>query len=297
MPVTSSAAAPRTQWQEGAARGLRTREPRLPGPGRLPGPLRQRLSSLGRVDPLRLLDRRDAAAGPGAARGRSHDARILRAPSDSWSASAPSRSAWPASSTTWRASSSRSGPFAASCTRRRSPPRSPTPVSASCCWLTSWCRARPTSGTGGWCSSPSAASSASSSWRFATTRRTGSSTPANGGRWPRARWRAGFLSVALVDRRGAFLIICFGVLALQAGVGLLGFYFHVAADVNGLSASLFENFVHGAPPFAPLLFVDLGILAAIGLGPASTCPPPGDPTVPTRTPRRRSGRRQDRPAA
>ena len=116
--------------------------------------------------------------------------------------------------------------------------------------------------------------------------------------WPVAAsaLAAGFLSVALVDRRGAFLIICFGVLALQAVVGLLGFYFHVAADVNGLSASLFENFVHGAPPFAPLLFVDLGILAAIGLGPASTCPPPGDPTDPTGTPRRRSDRRQDRPA-
>ena len=89
--------------------------------------------------------------------------------------------------------------------------------------------------------------------------------------WPVAAsaLAAGFLSVALVDRRGAFLIICFGVLALQAVVGLLGFYFHVAADVNGLSASLFENFVHGAPPFAPLLFVDLGVLAAIGLSAAA----------------------------
>ena len=42
-----------------------------------------------------------------------------------------------------------------------------------------------------------------------------------------------------------------------------------ARDVNGLSASLFENFVHGAPPFAPLLFVDLGVLAAIGLSAAA----------------------------
>lgn len=31
----------------------------------------------------------------------------------------------------------------------------------------------------------------------------------------------------------------------------------LAADVNGLSASPFENFVHGAPAFAPLLLVDL----------------------------------------
>ena len=48
-------------------------------------------------------------------------------------------------------------------------------------------------------------------------------------------------------------------------VGLIGVYFHVAADASGLSASLFENFVHGAQAFAPLLFVDLGFLTAIGL--------------------------------
>ena len=95
--------------------------------------------------------------------------------------------------------------------------------------------------------------------------------------WPVAAsaLAAGFLSVALVDRRAAFLRLCFGVLALQAAVGLLGFYFHVAADVNGLSASLFENFVHGAPAFAPLLFVDLGVLAAIGLRPAAAGGGPG----------------------
>lgn len=86
--------------------------------------------------------------------------------------------------------------------------------------------------------------------------------------WPVAAsaLAVGFLAVALADRRAAFVRICLGVLALQAVVGLAGFYFHVAADISGLSASPFENFVHGAPPFAPLLFVDLGILAAIGLG-------------------------------
>ena len=89
--------------------------------------------------------------------------------------------------------------------------------------------------------------------------------------WPVAAsaLAGGFLAVALVDRSAAFLRICLGVLALQAVVGLAGFYFHAAADINGLSASLFENFVHGAPVFAPLLFVDLGVLAAIGLGAAA----------------------------
>ena len=99
--------------------------------------------------------------------------------------------------------------------------------------------------------------------------------------WPVAAsaLAGGFLSVALVDRRAAFLRICLGVLALQAAVGLLGFYVHVAADVNGLSASLYENFLHGAPPFAPLLFVDLGVLAALGVhsGPAVAGPGRGGP--------------------
>ena len=87
--------------------------------------------------------------------------------------------------------------------------------------------------------------------------------------WPVAAsaLAVGFLAVALVERSAAYFRICFRVLALQAMVGLVGFWFHVAADVNGLSASLYENFVHGAPAFAPLLFVDLAFLAAIGLSP------------------------------
>ena len=85
--------------------------------------------------------------------------------------------------------------------------------------------------------------------------------------WPVAAGAlaAGFLATALADRGAAFAKICLGVLGLQAVIGLVGFYLHVAADVNGLSASLYENFVHGAPVFAPLLFVDLAVLAAIGL--------------------------------
>ena len=89
--------------------------------------------------------------------------------------------------------------------------------------------------------------------------------------WPviSSAFAGGFLAVSLVDRRAAFLKMCCGVLAVQAVIGLTGFYFHVAADVNGLSASLFENFVHGAPAFAPLLFVDLGLLALLGLSAAA----------------------------
>ena len=85
--------------------------------------------------------------------------------------------------------------------------------------------------------------------------------------WPVAAsaLAAGFLAAALADRSRAFAATCVGVLAVQAAVGAAGFYLHAAADVNGLSASLYENFVHGAPVFAPLLFADLAVLAAIGL--------------------------------
>ncbi len=75
----------------------------------------------------------------------------------------------------------------------------------------------------------------------------------------------GFLGVALIERRRPFLWVSVAVLALQPIVGLVGFYFHLVADINGLSSSVFENFIHGAPVFAPLLFVDLVLLAAIGL--------------------------------
>lgn len=62
-----------------------------------------------------------------------------------------------------------------------------------------------------------------------------------------------------------FLGLCAGVLALQAGVGLLGFYYHTAANLHGTSPRWFENVVHGAPPLAPLLFPNLVLLAGIGL--------------------------------
>ena len=75
----------------------------------------------------------------------------------------------------------------------------------------------------------------------------------------------GFLGVSLVERNRSFLWLSVAVLALQVVTGLAGFYFHLIADINGLSSSLYENFVHGAPVFAPLLFVDLVLLAMIGL--------------------------------
>ena len=55
------------------------------------------------------------------------------------------------------------------------------------------------------------------------------------------------------------------VLAVEVLVGAFGFALHLEAGISAVSGRLFEAFVHGAPPFAPLLFCDLAALAGIGL--------------------------------
>ncbi len=67
----------------------------------------------------------------------------------------------------------------------------------------------------------------------------------------------------LQDR--AFLKFCLGMMAIQILVGGLGFALHVRAALDGVSESLWYNLIFGAPIFAPLLFADLAILAALGL--------------------------------
>ncbi|HEY1804490.1 MAG TPA: hypothetical protein VGG45_08400 [Terracidiphilus sp.] len=76
----------------------------------------------------------------------------------------------------------------------------------------------------------------------------------------------GFLIVPLVvpvTRR--FLDVCMVVLLLQAFVGVLGFWFHLQANLVEPGSSLFDKLVNGAPPMAPLLFPNLVGLAFIGL--------------------------------
>jgi hypothetical protein len=76
----------------------------------------------------------------------------------------------------------------------------------------------------------------------------------------------GFLLVPfLVSVNRLFLAICAGVLAGQVIVGLLGFYLHTAANLRGPAPGMWDNFVYGAPPLAPLLFPNLVLLALIGL--------------------------------
>src|SRR5262249_8593055 len=77
---------------------------------------------------------------------------------------------------------------------------------------------------------------------------------------------AGFLIVPLVvqvTRR--FLDLCLVVMLGQALVGILGFWFHMQANLVGPGNSLWEKLVNGGPPMAPLLFPNLVGLALIGL--------------------------------
>lgn len=76
----------------------------------------------------------------------------------------------------------------------------------------------------------------------------------------------GFLIVPIflpVARR--YLDLCLAVLALQALVGVVGFWFHMRMNLYTPGYGLFEKSVYGAPPMAPLLFPNLVGLAVLGL--------------------------------
>lgn len=81
-----------------------------------------------------------------------------------------------------------------------------------------------------------------------------------------AAYAVAFLGLVVVrplDRRllGASLV----VLAVEALVGLAGFGFHLAADLHRSTASLRDDFLYGAPVFAPLLFPNLALLGALAV--------------------------------
>ncbi len=76
----------------------------------------------------------------------------------------------------------------------------------------------------------------------------------------------GFLIVPLVltvTRR--FMDVCLIVMLTQALVGVLGFWFHIQANLLDPGHNLFDRLVNGAPPMAPLLFPNLVGLALIGM--------------------------------
>jgi hypothetical protein len=76
----------------------------------------------------------------------------------------------------------------------------------------------------------------------------------------------GFLLVPLITpitRR--YLDLCIVVMLVQGAVGVLGFWFHLQANLIEPGVSLWEKLVNGAPPMAPLLFPNLVGLAFIGI--------------------------------
>ena len=76
----------------------------------------------------------------------------------------------------------------------------------------------------------------------------------------------GFLVVPLVMpvSRG-FIELIAAILMLEAVVGVWGFVLHASSNLRGPSIHMFNNFIYGAAPIAPLLFANLMVLGTIGL--------------------------------
>jgi hypothetical protein len=82
----------------------------------------------------------------------------------------------------------------------------------------------------------------------------------------------GFLTVPVVMRTSAlYLWVCMLLMAGQVLIGLWGFVLHFASVTRGASdlSAVWESIKYAAPPFAPLLFVNLALLGLIGLGAAA----------------------------
>jgi len=76
----------------------------------------------------------------------------------------------------------------------------------------------------------------------------------------------GFLLAPLLMRvTKNFLVLCGLILILEAAIGVWGFILHARANLAGPSIHAFDNFVYGAPPFAPLLFPNLVALGFLAL--------------------------------
>lgn len=72
------------------------------------------------------------------------------------------------------------------------------------------------------------------------------------------------LMIVLYPTDASLRRVTWWVLLLQILTGIAGFAFHLRANL-AQQGTLWERFLYGAPIFAPLLFANLAILAAIGL--------------------------------
>lgn len=74
----------------------------------------------------------------------------------------------------------------------------------------------------------------------------------------------GFLLVPIAVRvPTSYLTATLGILAGEAVVGVLGFALHLMPALASTDTRLVDRILYGAPPFAPLLFADLALLAAL----------------------------------
>ncbi|PEN11341.1 hypothetical protein CRI94_16280 [Longibacter salinarum] len=82
-----------------------------------------------------------------------------------------------------------------------------------------------------------------------------------------AAFAVGSLAMLLLQRpNDRDIHFAYIVLGANAGVGVLGFFLHIApiwTEPSG--ATLWDQIVFGAPVFAPLLFVDLAVLSFLGV--------------------------------
>ena len=74
----------------------------------------------------------------------------------------------------------------------------------------------------------------------------------------------GFLLVPIAVRvPTSYLTATLGILTGEIAVGILGFALHIMPALAPGDAPLVDRILFGAPPFAPLLFADLALLAAL----------------------------------
>lgn len=74
-----------------------------------------------------------------------------------------------------------------------------------------------------------------------------------------------FISVVLWSFDAQLRWWCGVVIVVEAIVGVLGAVLHLRGSLTGTSPTLEEQIIYGAPIFAPLLFTNLAILAALAL--------------------------------
>lgn len=75
-----------------------------------------------------------------------------------------------------------------------------------------------------------------------------------------------FLIIAttrLANRK--FLKLSAWIMLVQIIVGAAGAVLHLEANADGVSESIWDNFVYGAPIFAPMLLCDMALLGLLGL--------------------------------